>query len=1075
MHPSSHTPCAKSSTSHAHKLMLPPHNLHKNLVMYCTVFIALLFLGTRAFATTATYAGIKSKIPSSALSSPHGITIDTSGNIYIADINNNRVLKETRTSQGYTESVVASTGLNKPTGVAVDQSGNVFIVDSVNGRILKETLANGTYTESVIVSSGLFYPFGIAVDTSENLYITDSGNARVLKETYSNGTYTESYIMSGPSWPDGIAVSKKGKVYVTEPSNQKVVELTPQGSTYSITQSITLNIAQPHGVAVDAQGVIYIADSGNNSILRVDPSVGYGENIILSKGLDTPQAIATDIYGNLFYNAPVEGAIYELNRGNTDFGTISLGSSSDVKSLIFTLNTSGSIGSTTVSMQGISKLDFTDAGTGTCATNGPEHVYAEGDICTVDVIFSPKYPNIRTGASVLHDADGNIVSTAYISGTGLGAQIAFSPGQQSLLSLDNITSPIAVAVDGANNIYIAQAITAYSSQNAILKATWSSSGYTLSTIASGFVFPTDLAIDGAGNIYVVDMTACINYKLTLQTDGTYKKTYFNSVGTAGAIAVDAAGNVYEGDGGIGVQIFYAKDRYNTSAYVTQSRYASGLAIDQQGNVFIVQGSIKMFKESLTNTGYSESTIDLGIDPIRVVIDGRGNLYLTGNNSIIKETPSNGSYVSTTLASGLEGIIGIALDQAGNVYASSTKTNKIWKFDYATPPSLSFASTAYGYTSQDSPQSITITNKGNDDLVFPALSSGSNPSLSSGFALSSDESTTCSVPTNSSSTSTSLASDKTCAFSIAFTPVSTGMIQGTFSLTDNSLGATSPSYASQSISLTGAATKSTSTLSLSSSSSLSLISSPITFTANLTAHSGTPTGAVSFYDGSSLLGSAQLVSGIATYTTSSLSLGSHSITATYAADSNFTSATSSATTVYIDDFSIGSSNSGSTSAGISSSGGQATFTIPIAPANGTSLGGAITFSISGLPTGATAVFSPSSIPAGASATNVTLTISMPSQTASSTPNDLPCNSNPPYLSLAIFLLPFARRSLQARWVSSSFKKIILSLVMLGIFAGIMSCSKQNSHSTTATSQIYPLTVTASSGSLSRTMQLTLTVK
>ena len=59
----------------------------------------------------------------------------------------------------------ANNGLTASTGVAVDGSGNVYIAD---GRVLKETLSAGGYTQS-IVANGLFFPEGVAVDGSGNV------------------------------------------------------------------------------------------------------------------------------------------------------------------------------------------------------------------------------------------------------------------------------------------------------------------------------------------------------------------------------------------------------------------------------------------------------------------------------------------------------------------------------------------------------------------------------------------------------------------------------------------------------------------------------------------------------------------------------------------------------------------------------------------------------------------------------------------------------------------------------------------------------------------------------------------
>ncbi len=86
-----------------------------------------------------------------------------------------------------------------------------------------------------------------------------------------------------------------------------------------------------------------------------------------------------------------------------------------------------------------------------------------------------------------------------------------------------------------------------------------------------------------------------------------------------------------------------------------------------------------------------------------------------------------------------------------------------------------------------------------------------------------------------------------------------------------------------------------TTALTSSLNPSNFGQPVTFTATVTAqrgfYKGTPTGTVSFYDGTTLLGTGTLSNGVATYTTSSLSVGTHSMTAVYGGDTNFLGSTS----------------------------------------------------------------------------------------------------------------------------------------------------------------------------------------
>jgi hypothetical protein len=89
-----------------------------------------------------------------------------------------------------------------------------------------------------------------------------------------------------------------------------------------------------------------------------------------------------------------------------------------------------------------------------------------------------------------------------------------------------------------------------------------------------------------------------------------------------------------------------------------------------------------------------------------------------------------------------------------------------------------------------------------------------------------------------------------------------------------------------------------TTSLTSSSSSSTFGQTVTFTATVkpaAPGSGTPTGAVTFYDGATVLGTVNLTSGVAKFVISTLSRGTHSITAVYSSDPDFLASTSAVLT------------------------------------------------------------------------------------------------------------------------------------------------------------------------------------
>ncbi|HTT33968.1 MAG TPA: Ig-like domain repeat protein [Methylomirabilota bacterium] len=174
-------------------------------------------------------------------------------------------------------------------------------------------------------------------------------------------------------------------------------------------------------------------------------------------------------------------------------------------------------------------------------------------------------------------------------------------------------------------------------------------------------------------------------------------------------------------------------------------------------------------------------------------------------------------------------------------------------------------------------------------------------------------------------------------------------------------------------------KASTSTALTSSANPSSSGQNVTFTATVSSASpGTPTGTVTFLDGATSLGTSTLnASAQATFSTSSLSLGSHSITAQYGGDANFSSSTSSALAQVVNsvpDFSLSASPSTLTLA----PGASGTATITVNPVNG--FNGSVSFAASGLPNGVSPSFSPiannsSTLTLSASATAATGTVTV----------------------------------------------------------------------------------------------------
>jgi len=768
-------------------------------------------------AQTAHFSGAVTTILY-GLIEPTGAAVDGSGNVFVADTGNSTV-KEILAVGGYVTVntlAVANGNFSAPKAVAVDGSGNVFVADTGNNAV-KEILAVGGYTTVKILSSGFSNITGVAVDGSENVFVADTGSGTV-KEILAAGGYatvnTLAVVHGNFSQPSGVAVDGSGNVFVGDYGNSTVKEILAVGGYVTVnTLAVTNgNFIAPSGVAVDESGNIFVGDYGNSTvkeILAVGGSIPASPTIItLGSGFNNPIGVAVDGSGNVFVADTANGAVKEIMTLGVNFGTVNIASTSTALSLQFTFDTSGMIGVPAVLTQGTTGLDFADEGMGSCTTNPLSHSYNSGDTCTVNVTFTPKFAGTRYGAAELLNSSGAVIATGYVYGTGSGPQVAFLPGTQSTVASTGLSQPAGVAVDGSGNVYIADTL-----HNRVLMETLSGGSYTQSTVASTGLFkPSASAVDGSGNVYIADFGNNRMLKETLSGGSYTQSTLGSGLSEPWGVVVDGSGNVYIADtlNNRVLKETLSGDSYTQSIVVgTGLSSPSGVAVDGSGNVYIADtNNNRVLMETLSGGSYTQSTVGSGLNsPEGVAVDSSGNVYIadTNNNHVLKETLSGGSYTQSTLGSGLYYPCGVAVDSSGNVYIADRGNNRVLKLGVSGPPTLTFASTAVGATSSDSPQTVTLENIGNASLSFPPPGSGGNPSISTGFAI--GNSSTCPQLT-SISTAPTLAAGTSCTDLISFAPVEVGSISGSMVTTDNNLNATG---STQTVTLNGTATQGSQTI------------------------------------------------------------------------------------------------------------------------------------------------------------------------------------------------------------------------------------------------------------------------
>ena len=220
---------------------------------------------------------------------PGGIAVDGSGNVYVADRRNFRVQKFDGAGTFLTEwgsegsgdgQFAFSNAAFDVLGIAVDGSGNVYVADTENDRIQKFD-GTGTFLAkwgSRGTGDGEFRaPAGIAVDGSGNVYVTERENHRVQKFD-DTGTFLTKWGSVGTGdgqfrIPEGIAVDGSGNVYVVGSDNHRVQKFDDTGTFLTKWGSDGSGDGQfrfPKDVAVDVSGNVYVADYDNDRIQKFD-------------------------------------------------------------------------------------------------------------------------------------------------------------------------------------------------------------------------------------------------------------------------------------------------------------------------------------------------------------------------------------------------------------------------------------------------------------------------------------------------------------------------------------------------------------------------------------------------------------------------------------------------------------------------------------------------------------------------------------------------------------------------------------------------------------------------------------
>lgn len=412
-------------------------------------------------------------LSANSLNGPQGVAVDASNNLFVADVGNNRAL--------VFFSPIPMTEVSGPPGNFGDATADVAIGQP---NLVSGACNQGGSATLTTLCTAPFFGVGVAVDGGDNLYVADTKNDRALeyKGPFGYGqtnNSTADLVFEGNNLaqPSGVAVDSNGNFYVSsEPHNQ----------VYEYTQPVALDTADllnlmigpgaqnpnagslqfPMGLAIDAVNNLYVADQANNRVLEFNEGGSPGNrmangvggqidrshnapNYVDAVGEDAPGGIAVDALSD----PPYRHLYVADSKNNRVLGW------NDVSAYVSAQPADIALGQPDLFSykcnNGVAGGDV--AGLGPDSLCGPARMAVDqkGNLYVADLgnnrvlVYNTPF-NAASGEPGAGDTSADFV---------YGQGGAFTTMNCNLdgASATSLCNPAAVALDGAGNIYIADA------------------------------------------------------------------------------------------------------------------------------------------------------------------------------------------------------------------------------------------------------------------------------------------------------------------------------------------------------------------------------------------------------------------------------------------------------------------------------------------------------------------------------------------------------------------------------------------------------------------------------------------
>jgi len=1049
-------------------------------------------------ANTLTFTG-----PGASLNGPTGLAVGSSttsylnSNLYIADTNNNRILENPLGSTTTTDISPTSFPPSKPTGVAVDAAGTLYVADTGNSRIVESTVLGDQFVLTETPPFALTTPAGVLIQGNGDLVISDTTLGLIfVSRTTPSLTYPTSFptptevgtldttdnptqfltvqetgniashLTSGPSFNGAEAAAFLSGSSVLPPNS--ACPALGSGGTFSIGEVCTYNPNfQPTIVGLNTANMVFTTSAGGSLTTSTTvPVSGMGYTTLkyfTLVAISNPPSSPTTV--NL--GGTVELILTAYNSTNTiakDYvGTITF-TTTDSTALFF--------GGTPASGNTVT-YNFTAADNGVLTIkNIPGPPITSGlqlnqygiwtATATADAASLPPNPPGANPVAVSNDIHviepATLKLTSSINPTAVGQSTTFTltitaTGPSPITPAGTVTfysngvqigSPVTVTGSGA--VSTASLPDSFATPGSYaITATYTPTSFTQGGTAS---LPTQVV----GNASSITLTSSINPSLVGQSTNltatiTSSPTFGAATGTVqfydGATLLGTAA-VSGASATLPVSFSTAGNHILTAVYTSTNPNLTGSTSGPYTQV-VLNVSALVLTSSVNPSNPGQSTT------LTATLTALG----TPGGTL---TFYDGATVLGTVTLPADSI-SVSFTTPGNhiltaVYSGDAKTEK------ATSPPLTqvvlYATTA---TLASSVNPVDVN--ANTTLTATVKSSTGTPTG------------TVTFKSNGITIGTGTLSAGVATLVTHFTLPGTYTLIAVYGGDSSNQPATTNTVLETVLNVVNIA--------LTSTNNPVFLDNPTVLTATLTtaAAGTTPTGAVSFFDGTTPIGSGTIVNGMVSITASFVYAGPHSITAVFAGDAQDAPATSPPFTQTVADFSLTIASGGSSSAS-TIAGGTANYALVVTPLITSTFPGPITLTFTGLPATITGTLTPTTIAAGSGTTPVAFSatadtlLQLGHLQRPALPNARPHHSPMRYapITLALLALPFAWFRRRQRFAS-----LLASILLLfAITASLSGCAgPADTGYYGETPKSYNLTVTATSGNLSRSVYLTLTVQ